>query len=25
LCEFVQDAQRIVARQLGPSPVPYIP
>jgi hypothetical protein len=25
LCEFVEDAQRILARQLGPSPLPYRP
>ena len=25
LVEFVDDAQRILARQLGPSPVPYRP
>ncbi len=25
LCEFVEDAQRILARQLGPSPLPYLP
>ena len=25
LCEFVDDAQRILAGQLGPSPLPYLP
>jgi acetyl-CoA carboxylase carboxyltransferase component len=25
LCEFVADAQRVLARQLGPSPLPYLP
>ncbi|MEA3218476.1 MAG: methylmalonyl-CoA decarboxylase subunit alpha [Acidimicrobiia bacterium] len=25
LCEFVEDAQRILAGQLGPSPLPYLP
>ena len=25
ICEFVQDAQRVLARQLGPSPLAYLP
>jgi hypothetical protein len=25
LCEFVADAQRVLARQLGPSRIPYLP
>lgn len=25
LCDFVEDAQRIIARQLGPSQMPYMP
>ena len=25
MCEFVEDAQRILATQLGPPPVPYLP
>jgi acetyl-CoA carboxylase carboxyltransferase component len=25
LCEFVADAQRVLSRQLGPSPLPYLP
>ncbi len=25
ICEFVADAQRVLARQLGPAPLPYLP
>ncbi|MPY92427.1 MAG: hypothetical protein GEV08_04960 [Acidimicrobiia bacterium] len=25
ICEFVEEAQRVLARQLGPSPLPYLP
>lgn len=25
VCEFVEDAQRVLATQLGPSPLPYLP
>jgi len=25
VCQFVADAQRVLARQLGPSPLPYLP
>jgi len=25
LCEFVEDAQRILASQLGPPPIPFLP
>lgn len=25
VCEFVADAQRVLARQLGPAPLPYLP